>query len=85
MIASIVKRLDWTRLCLLGAVVLLVSACSAVAAGASCVLKITRMVGIAKIRRITANAMVHEISSAVWPCTCLGMGAPGRSRKRQHA
>ncbi len=58
---------------------------SAVAAGASWVLKITRMVGIAKISRITANAMVQEISSTVWPCTCLGMGAPGRSRKRQHA
>jgi hypothetical protein len=43
------------------------------------------MVGIAKISRITANAMVQEISSTVWPCTCLGIGAPGRSRKRQHA
>src|SRR5215510_84861 len=42
------------------------------------------MVGMPMIRRITEKATVHDSSSTVWPCTCLGIGAPGRSRNRQH-
>ena len=56
---------------------------SAVAAGASWVLKITGMVGIAKISRMSAKTTVQETSRRVWPCTCFGMGAPGFSRKRK--
>ncbi len=58
---------------------------SAVAAGASWVLKMILMVGMPMMSRMTAKAIVQEISSTVWPWTCFGMGAPGRSRKRQHA
>ena len=58
---------------------------SAVAAGASCVLNTARMVGMPMTSRMTAKATVHDISSRVWPWICFGMGAPGRSRKRQHA
>src|SRR5215831_10048031 len=52
---------------------------------AACVSKITGMVGTAKMRRMTAKAMVQETSRRVWPWTCFGMGCPGFSRKRKQA
>ena len=55
---------------------------SAPGPGAAWVRKITWIVGTAMTNRTSAGAIVHAISSAVWPRVWTGGGAPGRSRKR---